>query len=138
MSTRAGRSKVTVSLEGAFFTHDPYKTFEGNVTDALEQLAEWGEAEVRTQIESHSGQMKHYTGFSARRVRGRVASTSGKPWHRHAVVSAFTGDLGAKEAIRTKASSASIERRWRPYGRVARGARLVRPVLTANLVRGLE
>jgi len=127
-----------VKLEGDFFRRDPGKTFRANVRDMLDELAEWMEAEVKGQIEGHAGEMPDYTGWSAAQTVGRTTSQSGKRWGTWARVSAFTGGMGATDAIRTKAAASTIERRWHPYRQVKSAVYRARPLITANLTEGLE
>jgi hypothetical protein len=129
-------SKIT--LEGPFFTKDPGKTLRANVRDLMEALAEWGEAEVRNAITANAGSMPYYDGWSWAHTRGRVESVEGKQWGTWARVSAYTGDLDATDARKTKAAAATIERRWRPYRRVKSAVYRARPLLTADLTKGLE
>ena len=132
------RTTAKVELSGPFFTKDPGKTFRGNVRDMMDKLAEAMEDEVRRQIVSHEGQMPNWTGWSASRVRGRTKSVTGKRWGTTAVVSSYTADLNAKDAKRTKAAGVTIEARWHPYRSVKSGIYRSRPLLTADLAKGLE
>ena len=130
--------KLTVATEGPFFTRDPGKTLRQNVRDMMDQLAGWMEAEVRKQVTGHAGQMPHYTGWTAAHTIGRTESYSGKRWGTWAVVSANTDGMSARDAIRTKAAAATIERRWHPYRNVKSGVYRSRPILTADLTKGLN
>jgi hypothetical protein len=127
-----------IELEGNFFKRDPGKTFRANVRDMLDELAAWMEAEVRDEITAHAGQMPGYSGWSWAHTVGRTSSNSGKRWGTWAVVSANTAGMSAKDAIRTKAAAATIERRWHPYRRVKSAIYRARPLITANLTEGLE
>lgn len=127
-----------VTLDGAFFTRNPGKTLRANVRDMMEALAAEMEKEVKGIIGAAAGSMPHYTGWSYDHTIGRVESYSGKRWGTWAVVSANTQGMNAKDAIRTKAAAATIERRFHPYRRVKGGVYRLRPVLTANLAKGLE
>lgn len=130
--------QTKVTLEGDFFRRDPGKTLRQNVRDMLDLLAEWMERDVRSEIAGHAGSMPRYSGWSWAHTRGRTVSESGKRWGTWARVSAYTGDLGAKDAIRTKAAAATIERRWHPYRAVRRDIYRMRPLLAADLTKGLE
>lgn len=127
-----------ITLSGDFFRGDPKKKFDDNVLDMLTKLAAWAEQEVKSAIASRAGRMPFYTGHSRESVRGRVESISGKDWHRHLVVSANTAGMGREEAIATKAAAASIERRWHMFRRVSSAVRRAKPVLQANLTKGME
>lgn len=129
-----GKGRYTrVSLEGPFFTGDAAAKFSGNLAAAMDDMAAEMETEVERLIEGRAGNMPFYTGRSARAVHGRAESVSGRPWYRTAVVSAFTGGMGRKDAIRTKAAAASIERRFHPFRRVASAGRRIRRDLTQGL-----
>ena len=128
-----------VQLEGDFFKRDPGKTFRANVRDMLDELASWMEAEVRSDIASHAGSMPGYTGWSHGHTIGYTTSAkTGKRWGTWAAVGAVTAGMSAKDAIRTKAAAATIERRWHPYRNVKSGVYRSRPIITANLTEGLE
>jgi len=128
-----------VELAGNFFTRDPGKTLRGNVRDMLDALAAWMEAEVRSEITGHAGAMLRYTGWSYDHTLGYTTSgKTGKRWGTWAAVGAVTAGMGKQDAIRTKAAAASIEKRFHPYRRVKSGIYRSRPIIQANLARGLE
>lgn len=127
-----------VELSGDFFKRDPGKTFSANVRDMLDELSDWMEGEVQSEIAGHAGEMPGYSGWSRDRTVGRTSSTGGKRWGTWAVVSANTAGMSAQDAIRTKAAAATIERRWHPYRRVKSAVYRARPLITANLTKGIE
>lgn len=129
---------TSVELSGPFFRRDPGKTLRGNVRDLMDALSESMEADVKSAIAGHAGSMPGYSGWSWAHTRGRTVSVSGKRWGTWARVSAYTADLGAKDAIRTKAAAATIERRWHPYRNAKRNVYRARPLLTADLTKGLD
>ncbi len=138
-SLRGGVAVTTrVQLEGNFFKRDPGKTFRANVRDMLDELAAWMESEVKGTIEANAGSMPRWSGWSRDHTVGRTESLSGRDWGTWAVVSANTSGMDARDAIRTKAAAATIERRWHPYRRVKQGIYRSRPIITANLTEGLE
>ena len=98
--------KVDIDLTGPFFQRDPGKTVKGNIRKMMEGLAEEGEKAVREQIGSHT--YPRGTGWTEAHAEGRVSSLRGKPWFLTAVISANTGGMGAKDAIRTKAAASSV------------------------------
>lgn len=129
---------VSVELSGPFFTKDPGKTLRQNVRDLMDAMAEWMESEVRDDITAHAGDMHTYTGWTWAHTVGRTHSLAGKRWGTWAKVSANTGGMGRSDAIRTKAAAATIERRWHPYRNVKSAAYRARPLITADLTKGLE
>lgn len=129
---------TTVTLEGDFFRHDPGKTLRMNIRDMLDELSDWMETEVSGDIASNAGSMPNYTGWTHDHVVGRTESLSGKRWGLWAVVSANTAGMSKNDAIRTRAAAAGIERRWHPFRRVKSGVYRARPLITANLTKGLE
>lgn len=134
-------TKVTtkVTLDGAFFTRDPRKTVRGNIRDMLDSLADWMEETVQSDIAGHAGQMPFYTGRTRDSIDGYTTSKkTGKRWGLHAAVGAVTFGMDRKNAIRTKAAAATIERRWHPFRRVKSGIYRARPLINANLTKGLE
>lgn len=131
---RGASAKVTLS--GPFFTQDVSRVFGDNLVSMLADAAAEMEGEVKDQFSAHASQMPFYTGHSRSTVRGRVASLTGRQWHKHAVVSADTSDMDRGEAIATKAAASGIEQRWHPFRKVASAER--RAVKAANLTRGLE
>lgn len=138
---RPGGVAVTtrVTLDGDFFRRDPGKTLYANIRDMLDGLAEEMQKAVRSDIEARQGAMPYWTGWTRDHVYGYTTSTrTGKRWATWAAVTTVTTGMGAKEAIRTKAAAASIERRFHPFRRVKSAVYRMRPVLTANLTRGLE
>lgn len=130
--------QTTVVLEGPFFTRDPGKTFRQNVRDMNDALADWMDEQAESGVASHAGSMPNYTGWTAEHTVGRTHSNSGNRWGTWAVVSANTAGMSAADAIRTKAAAASIERRWHIYRGVKAGVYRSRPLITANLTKGLE
>ena len=127
-----------VELSGNFFKRDPGKTFRGNVRDMLDALASEMESIVQGEIAGRAGSMPGYTGWSHDHTVGRTESQSGKRWGTWAVVSANTNQMSAKDAIRTKAAAATIERRWHPYRQVKSAVYRSRALIRANLTEGLE
>lgn len=125
-----------VELDGDFFRRDPGKTLRANVRDMMEALAAEMEREVKSIIAG--APMAHSTGWSYEHTIGRVESYAGNRWGTWAVVSANTSGMSRADAIRTKAAAATIERRFHPYRRVKGGVYRLRPVMQANLVKGLE
>lgn len=130
--------QTKVTLEGNFFRRDPGRTLRQNVREMNDKLAAWMEAEVREQVEAHASSMPFYTGWTARHVHGRNESVRGRQWDTWAVVSMFTTGMSASDAIRTQAAAATIESRWHPFRRVKSGVYRARPLITANLTKGLE
>lgn len=127
-----------VQLEGNFFKRDPGKTLRQNVRDMNDALAAWMEGEVQGLIAGHASSMPAYSGWSRDHTVGRTESYSGKRWGLWVVVSANTEGMSRSDAIRTKAAAATIERRWHPYRTVKGAVYRARPILTANLTKGLE
>lgn len=124
-----------VALEGPFFERDPAKTVRQNIRGLMEAIASEAEDDIRRQISSR--RMPHSTGHSAAHVRGRTKSLSGKQWEVTAVVSMDTRGMDRREAVRTQAAMASIERRWRPFAKTRTNIRRSRAVISANLTKGL-
>lgn len=135
---KAPRREFQIMLEGPFFERDPAKTFRQNARRLMDSLASEGEADVRSQIAGQAGSMPHYTGWTADTVQGRTSSLTGRRWALSLVISANTAGMDRKDAIRTKAAGASIERRWHPFRKTARAMRRSRALLVADLTRGLE
>jgi len=131
------RSTKSVAFSGPFFARDVRKTVRQNIRSLMQAVAEEGESAVRAEIQSHAGQMRHSTGHTAAHVRGRTKSLAGRQWEVSAVVSMDTRGMTAKEAIRTQAAAAGIERRWHPYRRVASALRRAKAVISADLTKGL-
>lgn len=127
-----------VELSGEFFTRDPGRTLRTNVKTMLDALAPELDRLVTADIQSHSGAMPFYTGWTAEHTVGRVTSLSGKRWGLWLVVSANSAGMSAKDAIRTKAAAATIERRWHPYRRVKSAVYRSRAVISADLTKGLD
>jgi hypothetical protein len=132
--------KVTtkVELQGDFFRRNPGKTLRQNVRDMLDGMAAWMEAEVAGEIESHASSMPGWTGWTRDHVVGRTHSNAGSRWGTWAVVSANTRAMDRDKAIRTKAAASTIERRWHPFRRVKSAIYRARPLIRANLTKGLE
>ena len=130
--------QTKITLEGDFFKRDPGKTLRQNVRDMLDELAAWMESEVQSGIASKAGSMPAYTGWSHEHIVGRTSSLSGHRWGTWAVVSANTEGMGRTDAIRTKAAAATIERRFHPFRQVKSAVYRARPLITANLTKGLE
>jgi hypothetical protein len=137
---RTDYTQVTASFEarGPFFEKVPGQTLRQNVRDMLDRIADWMEDEVRSDIDSHAGSMPYSTGWSRDHTIGYTTSKkTGKRWGTWAAVGAVTAGMDKKTAIRTKAAAASIERRWHPYRKVKGGLYRSKPLLTADLAKGL-
>ena len=125
-----------VVLSGDFFTKDPTKTIRENIGDMLEALSGEMESQVKREIASHV--MPRSVGWSYAHTVGYVVSPkTGRHWRYWAAVAALTTGMNKKDAIRTKAAAASIERRWHPYRRVKSGVYRARSLVSADLSRGL-
>lgn len=134
-------SNVTTKIElsGHFFERNPGKTLYKNIGDMLQGLSGEMERLVADDIRSHEGSMPYWTGWSADHVKGYTTSpTTGKHWTLWAAVGSVTAGMDRKQAIRTKASAATIERRWHPYRRVKSAVYRARAVISADLTKGLE
>lgn len=128
-----------IELSGNFFTHDPGKTLYANIGDMLDNLAPEMERTVRDAIESHAGSMPAYTGWSAAHVQGyTIGVKTGKLWALWAAVGSVTAGMDRKNAIRTKAAAATIERRWHPYRQVKSAAYRSRALISADLAKNLN
>ena len=128
-----------VELRGDFFTKDPAKTVRGNIRDMLEALSDEMEHETRGQIADHASQMPYWTGHTLRQTKGYVTSPkTGKRWQLWAAVGVVTTGMDKKDAIRTKAAAATIERRWHPFRRVKSGVYRSRAVISADLTEGID
>lgn len=128
-----------IYLDGNFFTHDPGKTLYANIRDMLDALAGEMQKEVRGIIGGAAGSMPGYTGWSYQHTIGYTTSAmTGKHWATFAAVGAVTAGMSKKDAIRTKAAAATIEKRFHPYRRVKSAVYRMRPILTANLAKNLD
>lgn len=126
-----------IQLSGDFFKNDPAVTVQENIGTMLNALAVEMQGAVRSDIASH--RMPHSTGWSVAHTLGYTTSpNTGKHWRAWAAVGAVTAGMSRKDAIRTKAAAASIERRWHPYRRVRSAIYRARAVLSANLTKGIE
>jgi hypothetical protein len=129
-------TKVTVDLTGPFFQKDPGLTVRGNIRKMVQGIAEEGEKAARGAIDALP--LPNSVGWTSAHTVGRAESLSGKSWWLHAVISANTDGMNAKDAIRTKAAASSVEGRYHPYRRTASAIRRSRAVLSANLTAGIE
>lgn len=126
-----------IELTGPFFERDPEKTVRQNIQEMLDALSGEMQDLVRSDIASRA--MPRSTGWSLGHTLGYTTSPrSGKHWQLWAAVGAVTAGMDAKDAIRTKAAAASIERRWHPYRNVKSAVYRARAVASANLSKGLE
>jgi hypothetical protein len=83
--------------------------------------------------------MPYYTGWTlAKNVGYTTSKKTGRRWTTYAAVGTVTAGMDAKDAIRTKAAAATIERRWHPYRNLKGGLYRARPLITADLAKGLE
>lgn len=130
---------VKWELSGNFFTHDPRKTLYANLRDMLDTAAGEMEDEARRVIDANQGAMRYWTGWTAEHTVGYTTSAkTGKRWTSWAAVGLPTAGMSRKDAIRTKAAAASIERRFHPFRQVKQGLYRSKALLTANLTKGLE
>jgi hypothetical protein len=130
---------VRIEAHGPFFTKSPGKTLRGNLMDMLDEMAEFMEDEVDAAIQSHRDGMPLWTGWTlAKNVGYTTSKKTGRRWTTYAAVGTVTAGMGRDDAIRTKAAAASIERRWHPWRNLKSGLYRARPLLTADLAKGLE
>lgn len=125
-----------VELSGNFFTHDPGKTLYTNIGEMLDALGPELRSTVRDDITAHAGQMPGYSGWSW--AHTEFKRSANKHWALWVAVTADTSGMSAKDAIRTKAAAATIERRWHPYRQVKSAVYRARALISADLTRGLE
>ncbi len=132
---------TTIDVSGPFFTHDPAKTFLGNVHTLLEAIAQEGQQDVDAQLEaSESGRAPLASGKGRVRdfVRGRVESIGGKPWHLNVVISPDRSGLDARDAIGLYAAASRIEGREHVFRRTTTRLRRGNALNRAELTKGLE
>lgn len=130
---------TTVSLEGNFFRHDPGRTLYQNIGDMLEAMSGEMQTAVRADITANAGSMPGYSGWSWAHTLGYTTSPkTGKHWALWAAVGAVTQGMSAKDAIRTKAAAASIERRWHPFRQVKSAVYRSRALISADLAKDLN
>lgn len=128
-----------VELSGDFFTHDPGKTLRANVRDMMDAIAAWMEIEAKAGVAAVAGSMPSSTGYTREHVVGYTTSgKTGKRWGTWAAVGLPTNGMDARQARRTKAAGASVEKRFHPFRRVKSGVYRSRPIIQANLAKHLE
>lgn len=129
-----------VELSGPFFTKDVRKTVRQNIMDLMDGLAAEMERDVRSKIagKETKGAMPYSTGWTRRHVIGRTRSVRGRRWQTWARVSVNTQGMTRRQAIRTKAAGASIERRWHIFRRETFRGRRIAKKAYADLTRGLD
>jgi hypothetical protein len=136
-----------VEFSGPFFQKDPRLTFRQNIRKLMDLVAEWGEGEVRGQMQGIG------TGRTARAYTGRTHALSGKRWAVTAVVSPLTQGLSGSEAQSIMAAAHEIEYghspgrgRYDPLGRgkghhiisrLARTLRRMKDHLQDEMLKGL-
>ena len=82
--------------------------------------------------------MHESTGWTREHVKGYSSNQkSGNRWQNWSAVGIPTVGMDAKQAIRTKAAGATIERRFHPFRRVKQGVYRARPLIRANLTKGM-
>ena len=105
----------------------------------LDKLAEWMEEAARAGVAAGAGSMPGYTGYTRAHIKGyTISGKTGKKWKSWAAVGLPTEGMDKAQAIRTKAAGAIIEHRFHPFRRVKSGIYASRPIIQANLSRGLE
>lgn len=130
-------ASTKVTLEGNFFTRDPRKTVRGNIRDMMRELAEWMETEARAQV--RAAPLPRSVGWTAGHIKGRTESPkTGRHWDVTAVASANTWGMSERDATRTLAAASGVERRFHPFRRVKSGLFRARPLIVANLTKGLD
>ena len=141
MAANQGSVEVTARFEasGPFFERQPGATLRQNVMRMLDEMAEWMEHETDSSIASHASQMPFYTGWTVAKNTGYTTSKkTGRRWTTYAAVGTVTAGMNAKDAIRTKAAAATIERRWHVWRNLKSGLYRARPLITADLAKGLN
>lgn len=133
--TTKGGKTYGVYFDGPFFKADPLKTLAENELAFMTIVAAEGERDAKAQLESAGGRMRRWTGWTYDTVRGRVVSVRGKHWRKTAVISTYTANMDAKDAIRTKAAGAAIEKRFHVFRRTAT---MIRKAATFNFTKGME
>ena len=126
---------IIVSHSGPAFERDPARTFRQNVRDMMDEIAEWGEADVQRRIAA-IGPLGIRTGRTRSRYVGRTHALIGKRWAVTAVVSPSTEGLGRSEAIGVMAAASAIEGRHRVIRASARALRRFRARMQAELLEG--
>ena len=135
-----------VELSGDFFTHDPGKTLRHNVADMMDALADWLDEEARAgmAVSGSDEALRHTRGYS-------TSVKTSKHWRVSAAANIVNVGMQPNEAIRVMAkvygrhdataghgTTVGIEKRFHPFRRVKSGVYRARPIIQANLAKGLE
>jgi hypothetical protein len=131
------RIATTIKRDGPFFTHDPEKTFSGNLEVMLEAFAKEGEADVRAQVAPHS---RHHVFEEG--VVGRTHRLDGAPFRQPtAVVSqqhVYDWRVHRSTPAEAQYRGGKFEAKYGVFGRTYRRVRSMRAINAAELLRGLQ
>ena len=133
-----------VELSGDFFTRDPGATLRHNVADMMDALADWMDEEARAgmAVSGSREALAHTRGYS-------TSVRTSKHWRVSAAANIVNEGMEPKEAIRVMAkvygrtkgkhgTTVGIEKRYHPFRRVRSGVYRSRPIIQANLAKGIE
>ena len=135
-----------VELSGDFFTRDPGATLRHNVADMMDALADWMDEEARAgmAVSGSREALAHTRGYS-------TSVRTSKHWRVSAAANIVNEGMEPKEAIRVMAkvygrhdasaghgTTIGIEKRFHPFRRVKSGVYRSRPIIQANLAKGIE
>lgn len=134
------RFRTSLKKDGAWFSHDPARTFMANVHEMMVKLAEEGAADVRGQLRMGEGgraPIRKLGDRVADHITGELRKAPAGPGF-SAWVFVENRGLGAQEAKSMMAAASFLEGSIHPFrktqGRISRS----RAVNAAELLKGLE
>jgi hypothetical protein len=133
-----GRVSLRSQFSGPFFKGDARRKVRANMRRAMEHVAERGASAARGEMAAAMATMKEPTGWTLAHILGRTSSLRGKAWQVSAVVSVNTFGMSRKDAIRLRASGASIERRYRVFRKVTNAIKRERKRVAEEVLKGLQ
>jgi hypothetical protein len=133
---------TTIDTSGPFFTHDPRKTFRGNIRLFMAAVADEGQRDVEAQLKSGQAEREPIRLIQPNRVSGHVVgrtkSLTGKPWEVTAVISINNRGFTKKQGTRLMAAGSVLEHRIHAFRKTKNRLRRARAVNQVELLRGLK
>jgi len=136
-------TKITsqMTISGPIFQKNADQTFLQNVRRMLDEMSQEAAEDIKQQMAVGASSRAELSigGRVADRVVGRVTRLEGGvQWRYHMVASPSRNGLDKNEAIALYAGSAEVERQVHAFRHTRSAIRVLKPVIRANLMEGLE
>lgn len=130
------RFRSSISLKGAFFQHDPARTFVENLHEMARAMADEGAVDVAARMRGSRAPISLVGGEVADLVTPMVKGGGLAPTT--VVVLVRSRGLSAKESIAVRAAGSEVERMTGAFRKTTARMRAARAINRAELLKGIQ